>query len=183
MPTRRFQLLDSRLLWEVGLPVLVVWVCLLIELFIVIRRQSFAPLTAHFADMHFNFVNQTAVAAAGGALIWVWLLLRSSSSVTLGDDGVQLWFGRWRRASIPWEQFLNWEWCKDFLGRPLAIVIRNADLQAFHIQFGVGRAGTRRQGLIYPNAHYLALLEAMAQYIPHKGSGWNETVYRQADSP
>lgn len=176
MPTRRFQFLDSRFLWEVGLPVLAVWLSLLIELLIVIRRHSFAPLTAQWGDLHFNFVNQTAVVAGGSALLWVWILLRAHTSVTVSEEGLAFWFGNWRRGSIAWERFLNWEWQKDFRGRPLAILIRCADLESYRIHFGVATAGTARGGIVYPNADYMAFLVALGQHVPHKGSGWAETA-------
>lgn len=177
MPTRRFQLLDARTLWEVGLPVLAVWLWLLVDLVIVIRHQSFASLTAHWREWHFNFVTESAVVAGGGALVWVWVLLRANSSVTIGEEGIGFWFGNWNRWTIPWDRFLTWEWQKDFRGRPLAIMVRCADLETYRIQFGLGTGGTRKEGLIYPNTEYLALLEALAQYVPHKGTGWAETAY------
>jgi hypothetical protein len=174
MPTHRFRLVEPRLLWEVGLPVLLSALVLIWQLSA--ARGNLNTFVSHVGPYHINWLIHNAVFTVGGLLVWQWLWRGTQSYLILGPEGVWLQVQGRPQWFLPWKQIIAWRWERDLFGFPYALSLLSTTQPPRQVRFGVLWAGRRYRGLTSPAPDYRLFLEALTCYLPPKGPAWNETL-------
>ncbi|MEN6546497.1 MAG: hypothetical protein ABFE07_10680 [Armatimonadia bacterium] len=176
MPTYRFQMVEPRLLRDVGIPTLALWAVVFAQLMYMGARGRLDAFVMYHGALHFSWSVYVAAFAGGLTLVWLWLLQGTRSFVTVAPEGLSVQQYGLTLWTLPWKEFVTWDWEHDVLGQPYSIVIHTRGWQNRHVRLGVLYAGPRKGGKVYPNPEYRALLEAISHYVPTKGAGWSRTV-------
>ena len=167
MSEQRFRILESRALYEIGLPVAVFWVTLVLQLLL-----SGLGLRVRLGFASADLLVYNAVLAIGGALVWLLALRWTRTEVVLSPGGLSLVAMGVAQWSVPWHQLASWTWDWHWSGFPLGLVIWPKGGLPRRVQLGFLGVGRKVYGVVQPFPQYLPLLKALGYYL--QGEQWRE---------
>jgi hypothetical protein len=167
---QRFRILEPRALYEIGLPVALFWLSLLLQLLLGGLRGGGLNLDLGFARA--NLLVYNTVLALGGAAVWAVAWRWTHTEVVVAPQGLALEAMGLTQWLVPWDRLASWTWDWGLGQVPIGLLIIPKGGLPLRIQLGFLGLGRRVCGVVQPFPQYLPLLKALGYYLP--GEQWRE---------
>ncbi len=170
MYEQRFRILEPRTLYEIGLPVALFWVTLLLQVLIGLVRDTVLTLDLGFAQANLFVYN--LLLALGGTLVWLIAWRWTHTEVIVAPHGLGLEANGVVQWLVPWDRLASWTWDWSLAQVPIGLLIIPKGGLPLRIQLGFLGLGRKLNGVVQPFPDYLPLLKALGYYLP--GEQWRE---------
>lgn len=172
MNEQRFRILETRALYEIGLPTAVLWLLLWGQF--LLGMASGGGRRIHLPGFGLNLLVYNTVLALGFSAVWLLALQWTRTEVIVSPKGLALAVLRQVQWFMPWPQLLAWTWDWHWSGLPmgLRLVSKTGEIRPLRLGFlGLGRS---LAGVVQVYPYYVPLLKALGYYL--QGEQWREPV-------
>lgn len=170
MYEQRFRILEPRTLYEIGFPVALFWLTLLIQVLLGMLRGT--VLSVDLGVARANLFVYNLVLALGGTVVWAIAWRWTRTEVIVAPHGLGLESVGVVQWVVPWDRLASWTWDWGLAQVPIGLLVIPKGGLPLRIQLGFLGLGRRLEGVVQPYPQYLPLLKALGYYLP--GEPWRE---------
>ena len=172
MNEQRFRILETRALYEIGLPAAVLW--LLLWLQFLFGLASGGGRRIYLPGMGLNLLVYNAVLALGFTAVWLLAWQWTRTEVIVSPQGLGLAVFRQMQWFLAWPQLFAWTWDWHWTGVPMGLRLVGKDGQIRPLRLGFLGLGRKVAGVVQVYPYYVPLLKALGYYL--QGQPWREPV-------
>lgn len=168
MNEQRFPVLETRALYEIGLPTLFFWGTLALQLLL-----GAAGVRVRFGPFGLNLLVYNAVLAVGFTGVWLLAWLWTQTEVIISPKGLRLEVLRVPQWEVMWGHLISWTWDWHWTGVPQGVLlVPKTATMPLKLRLGFLGLGRRVGKIVVPYTPYVPLLKALGYYLP--GEQWVE---------
>jgi hypothetical protein len=168
MNEQRFRVLETRALYEIGLPTAFFWGALGLQLVL-----NLVGLRVRFGAFGLNLFVYNTILAVGFTGVWLLALLWTQTHVIISDKGLRLEVLHVPQWEVMWGQLMAWTWDWHWTGVPIGVVlIPKSATTPLKLRLGFIGLGRRVGKIVVPYLPYVPLLKALGYYL--QGEQWIE---------
>lgn len=167
MNEQRFRILETRALYEIGLPTALFWGTLIMQ------GMLDAAFNIRFGAFGLNLSVYNTILAVGFTAVWLLAALWTQTEVVISPKGLRLEVLGRPQWQLLWPQLMAWTWDWHWTGVPQGVVlVPKAGVVPYKLRLGFLGLGRRSGKVIIPYLPYVPLLKALGYYLP--GEQWVE---------
>jgi len=174
MNEQRFRILETRALYEIGLPTLFFWGTLALQI------MAGGGFRINIGGFQMDLMRYNAVLALGFTLVWLLAFVWTRTEVVISPKGLRLETFRLPQWELPWSTLMAWAWDWHWTGVPQGIIlITKLGMTTHRLKLGFIGLGRRVGKVVVPYLPYVPLLKALGYYL--RGEEWVEPPPKPLD--
>lgn len=172
MHEQRFQVLETRALYEIGAPTVCLWGMLVVQALLGLAQGGGARVP--LAGFSMNLLVYNAILALGFTAVWLLAWQWTRTEIIIEAKGIRLVALGQLKWYLTWSQLAAWTWHWHWSGMPLGITLMVKNGSVYPIQLGFLGVGRYLAGIVQVFPYYVPLLKALGYYL--QGEPWSEPL-------
>jgi hypothetical protein len=172
MNQQRFRILETRALYEIGLPAVVLWGALFLQVLLGMAGGGGRRIGLPFVGDSMNLPVCNLILALGFTGVWLLALQWTQTEVVVAPDGLRLTVLGQLQWFLTWPQLTAWAWDWHWTGTPQGLLIVSKTGAVTHLRLGFLGVGRTVGGVVQVYPYYVPLLKALGYYL--QGETWHE---------